>query len=100
PSRIVRFSMAMRHGAERLELCLEQRLVDLALVDRNALLDTEADHFLPVDPELLGKLVRREVVCHDAPVLEQQKARRRCALARADSKLPRGCRQESRGLPP
>src|SRR5437763_855793 len=64
----------MRHGAERLELCLEQRLVDLALVDRNALLDTEADHFLPVDPELLGELVRREVVCHDAPVLEQQKS--------------------------
>ena len=48
----------------RLELRLEERLVDLALVDRHALLDAEADDVLPLHADLLGELLRRQVVWH------------------------------------
>src|SRR5919206_350635 len=44
--------MRLRHGSERLQLCLEQGLVDLALVDRNALLDADANDFAPIDAQL------------------------------------------------
>src|ERR1044072_4393141 len=67
--------MRMRHGAQRLQLCLEKGLVDLALVDRDALLDADADHFAPIDAQLLRQLVRRQVVCHVAPS-SHKKARR------------------------
>ena len=54
----------VRHGAQRLELRREERLVDLALVDRHALLDADADDLLAVDAELLGQLFRRQMVRH------------------------------------
>src|SRR5439155_23639542 len=58
------YLVRLRGGADRVELRLEERLVDLALVDRDPLLETEADHFQPLDPELLGQLLRRQVVWH------------------------------------
>ena len=61
--------MRLGHGAQRLELRLEERLVDLALVDRHAFLDADADHFLPVDAQLLRELVRRQVICHSSSSL-------------------------------
>src|SRR5262249_39730282 len=94
----VRALVLLRHGAERLELRLEQRLVDLPLVDRHAFLDAEADHFLPVDTEFLRQLVRREVVCHDAPSGATKKPVR-AARVPGSSKLPRSCRRGSTGLP-
>ena len=64
-------SMLVRlgHGSQRLELRLEERLVDLALVDRHAFLDADPDHFLPVDAQLLRELVRRQVICHSSSSL-------------------------------
>ena len=57
-------SMRLGHRPERFELRLEERLVDLALVDRHAFLDAHPDHFLPVDAELLRKLIGRQVIRH------------------------------------
>jgi hypothetical protein len=54
--------MGLRHCPECLQLRLEERLVDLALVDRHTFLDAHPNHFLPVDPELLRELIGREVV--------------------------------------
>src|SRR5438876_11019597 len=51
-------------GADCLELGLEERLVDLALIDRDAFLDTNADDRLAIDPQLLGELLWRQVVRH------------------------------------
>src|SRR5215213_11573205 len=51
-------------GADRLQLRLEEELVDLALMDRHALLEAHPDHFLPVDAKLLRQLLRRQVVRH------------------------------------
>jgi len=47
-----------------LQLRLEERLVDLALVDRHTFLDTDADDLLAVDPQFLRQLLGREVVRH------------------------------------
>jgi hypothetical protein len=44
---------------QRLELRLEQRLVDLALIDGHAFLDADADDLLAVHPEFLGQLLGR-----------------------------------------
>src|SRR6266550_4555211 len=49
---------------QRLELRLEQCLVDLALVDGHAFLDADADDLLAVDPQFLRQLLGREVVRH------------------------------------
>src|SRR5215213_10800011 len=46
-------------GADRLQLRLEEELVDLALIYRHALLEAHADHFLPVDAKLLRQLLGR-----------------------------------------
>src|SRR5437667_5506699 len=56
--------MVLRHRAQRLELSLEQGLVDLALVDRDGLLHADLDHLLAIDPKLLRQLLRRQVVRH------------------------------------
>ena len=65
---------------DRLELRGEQRLVDLAVVDRDALLEADPDHVFTIDAGLLRQLVRRQVVCHLAPSssvsLKHEKARR------------------------
>src|SRR5947207_14994674 len=61
-------SVRLRRRAQRLELCLEQGLVDLPLVDRDALLDADADDLAPVDAQFLRQLVRRQVVRHVAPL--------------------------------
>src|SRR2546430_1204645 len=60
-------SVPLRRCADRFELRLEERLVDLALIDRDTLLDAELDHFGPLDAELLRELLWRQVVCHLAP---------------------------------
>src|ERR671916_101402 len=75
----------LRQGAERLQLRLEERLVDLPLVDRHALLDADADYLLPLDSELLRKLVGREVVRHRPfpPIRGNEKARWRRRGAQA-----------------
>ncbi len=62
----------------RLELCLEEVLVDLALVDRDAFRDADPDDRLAVHVELLRKLVGRQVICHrPSPFSGDEKARRR-----------------------
>src|SRR5215211_2135958 len=67
--------MRLRHRRERLQLRLEERLVDLALVDRHTFLDAHPNHFLPVDAELLRKLIGRQVICHlAASCLRQRKS--------------------------
>src|SRR5437764_4139662 len=87
----------MRHGSEGLELRLEQGLVDLPLVDRDALLDTEADDLAALDAQLLRQLVRRQVVRHVAP-----SSPRKSPSARGANGLVRvACRlRESKGPPP
>src|SRR3984893_13778231 len=55
-------SSVLLQNPHRLELRLEQCLVDLALVDRHAFLDADADDLLAVDPEFLGQLLGREVI--------------------------------------
>ena len=47
-----------------LERRLEERLVDLPVVDRHALLHADADDLFAVDPRLLGELFGRQVVGH------------------------------------
>ena len=64
-----RYLMRLGHRAQRLELRLEEGLVDLALVDRYAFLDAHANDFLPVDSELLRELFGRQVVRHRSVLL-------------------------------
>src|SRR3712207_7566360 len=70
--------VVLRERAQRFQLSPEQRLVDLPLVDRHALLDAETDDLLPVDPHLLRELFRGQVVRHarSSSRLRQQKTRR------------------------
>src|SRR4029079_10189550 len=56
--------MVLGHRPERFELRCKERLVDLALVDGDAFLDAHPNHFLPVDAELLRKLIGRQVIRH------------------------------------
>src|SRR5436190_12034384 len=58
------FLVLLRQRTQRVELRREKGLVDLALVDRYAFLDADADDLLAVDPELLRELFGREVVGH------------------------------------
>src|SRR5919109_1582263 len=89
--------MRPRHGPERLQLCLEQGFVDLALVDRDALLDADADDLAPVDAQLLRQLVRRQVIGHVAP-----SSSRKSPPARGADGLvrPRLSLRDSKGPPP
>jgi hypothetical protein len=48
----------------RLELCREESLVDLPLIDRNTLLEAETDHLLAIHVHLLRQLLGRQVVRH------------------------------------
>ena len=52
--------------ADGLERRLEQRLVDLAVIDRYAFLDADADDLVAIHPRLLGELFGRQVVGHAA----------------------------------
>src|ERR671939_2099899 len=91
-------SVRLRRRAQRLELCLEQGLVDLPLVDRNALLDADADDLAPLDAQLLRQLVRRQVVRHVAPPWSTKKpAGALRGRARETIRLPL---RESMGPPP
>src|SRR5215831_13477362 len=78
--RVVRRASGARRRscADRLVRCLEERLVDLPVVDRNAFLDADADDLFAVDPHLLGELVGRQVVGHSVLLrvlgLEPQKS--------------------------
>src|SRR3990172_2503281 len=63
----------LRDAADGLELGLEQGLVDLAVVDRDALLDAEPDDRLAVDTELLRELLGRQVVRHAGVLLQASK---------------------------
>src|SRR5215210_9406810 len=56
--------MWLRHRAQGFQLGREEGLVDLALVDGYAFLDAHPNHFLPVDAELLRKLIGRQVIRH------------------------------------
>src|SRR6478672_5785091 len=44
--------------------CLEERLVDLAVIDRYVLLETQPDDLLAVDSVLLRELLGRQVIRH------------------------------------
>ena len=55
--------------AQRLHLCLEEVLVDLALVNRDALLDAELDDRIAVHAELVRELLGRQVIRHSMPPL-------------------------------
>src|SRR5215212_1285670 len=98
---------ALRECPQRLELSLEQRLVDLALVDRDRLLDADLDHLLAIDPKLLRQLLWRQVVRHrsssltgkNASHLSQQKSSSAHRPDELISQLPFCCRQESKALP-
>ena len=68
-----------------MELSLEQRLVDLSLVDRHVFLEADPDHLVPVDPDLLRELVGRQVVGHFAPSTKKPAAHN--ALAGLDLQL-------------
>ena len=46
-------------GTRRLELSLEEALVDLALVDRDGLLDADPDDLVSIETQLLRQLLRR-----------------------------------------
>ena len=59
--------------ADRLQLCREEALVDLALIDRDSLFDADPDDLGAVDSELLRQLLRREVVRLDAPSSREMK---------------------------
>ncbi len=75
---------SLGHRPERLQLGLEEVLVDLALVDRHAFLHAEPDHLLPVDLQLFRQLFGREVIRHSACSFPgHEKTRRRRALKRA-----------------
>src|SRR5438270_12604974 len=92
--------MRLRERAQRLQLRLEESLVDLALVDRHALLHTEADHLEPVHPEFLRQLFRRQVVRHAAPSSRRMKKPAGALRGRA-SVVATPCRwRESKGSPP
>src|SRR5438067_2209208 len=83
-------------GDERLQLRLEEVLVDLAVVDRHALLHTHPDHLLLVDPQLLRKLLGREVIRHAFRSFRgYEKTRRRRALRRVRPFPRLSCRQAS-----
>ena len=58
---------------DRLQLRLEEVFVDLAVVDRHALLDAHPDHLLPVDLELLRQFFGREVIRHRRLLLPERK---------------------------
>src|SRR5918911_938105 len=91
-------SVRLRRGAQRLELCLEQGLVDLPLVDRDALLDADADDLAPVDAQLLRQLVRRQVIRHVTPPRPTKKpAGALRGRARGTINLPL---RDSKGPPP
>jgi hypothetical protein len=66
-SSVLRCSVLRGQGSQRLELRLEQRLVDLPLIDRHVFLEADADHFIASDPDFLREVVRRQVVGHLAP---------------------------------
>src|SRR4051794_14279859 len=79
------------------ELRLEERLVDLAVVDRDPLFETYPDHLLPIDLQLCGQLFGRQMVRHVAPFTKKP-AR---PVARAGDDFPGcWCRRESPGPPP
>jgi hypothetical protein len=62
-------------------LSLEEVLVDLAVVDGDALLDAKLDDRLAIDAELLRELLGRQVVRHpvDPPSSIKKARRRNCA---------------------
>src|SRR4029079_18829291 len=68
----------------------EQILVDLALVDRDALRDTEPDDRLAVHVELLRELLGRQVIRHRALARARDKtAHRRDCVRRGSILAPR-----------
>src|SRR4029078_2421359 len=68
-------------GAYGLGVGLGQVLVDLALVNRDALRDTDPDDRLAVHVELLRELLGRQVIRHRAlPPSSDKKARRRVCV--------------------
>src|SRR5436190_22136525 len=65
PCRGVAWLVAVRgRRADGLQLRLEERLVDLAVVDRHPFLAADLEDFLAVDLELLRQLLGRQVVGH------------------------------------
>ena len=60
--------------AEGLELHLEEMLVDLPVIDRDAFLDAEPDDLVTIHAELVRELLRRQVVRHASASFEHQKS--------------------------
>src|SRR5437588_2170666 len=87
-------------GGQRLKLRLEERLVDLALVDRHALLQADPDDLLALDPELLRQLLRRQVIRHSQLLLCTRKSPPCTAHGRARSLAPLSTSRESTGPRP
>src|SRR5205823_687598 len=74
----------LRLRPQRLQLGLEEVLVDLPVVDRHPFLHADADHLLPIDSELFRQFLGREVIRHPTySFLGYEKTRRRRALRRA-----------------
>ena len=73
------FLVLLRERADRLQLRPEERLVDLALIDRHTLLHAEADDLLPVHSKLLRQLLRRQMVRHLLLLPGTKKPAARCA---------------------
>ena len=61
-------SVLLRERVDRAEMGLEERLVDLALVDRDMLLDADPDHLRAVEADFLRKLLGRQMIGHVAPL--------------------------------
>ena len=77
-----------RERSDRGQLRLEQRLVDLAVVDRDVLLDADPDHLVAVDADLLRQLLGRQMIGHVAPLVVARKSPPRSLRRRAG--LPTG----------
>src|SRR6185312_6311759 len=76
---------------------LEQRLVDLALIDRHVLLDADADDLGPLDSDFLRQLLGGEMVGHVAPLVARLDYRKPCCLTKKPAALdaPAGGRLRS-----
>src|ERR1041384_931882 len=89
-SRETRLAGGDLRGADGLELGLEEVLVDLPLIDRDAFRDAELDDLVALHVELLRELLRRQVIRHRPfPPSANEKARWHQVLSRARSRLVR-----------
>src|SRR5262245_18901279 len=87
PDALIGLVLGLRRP-DCLQLCLEEVLVDLPVVDRHALFDAHPDHLLPVETELLRQFFGREVIRH-----------RLCSFRLERKNPPRATRWRARSHP-